>query len=438
MKMWKKEGYSAIERIWMDRLRKYSASNLSIARLIDHCSSIRKAYGNDSAAVFAESFIAPSYIPYVKWILQDAKNRGLKKLYFLNRDGYILWKIAEVINNKDIDLEYLFLSRRILSIPFLKDGDRDRFNLITGLSGEYYVWRVSVDDIAFRLNMTKEDLSKAYSLRCEDDMSKSEINRLVDEIFACRPLMRKLKYDGDGQFSLLRKYLEQAGILENPNICGIVDVGWTGTSRAMLSMLLQDMGVDESPVWYYFGADDNSLSETYGKYVSYTGSKYKTEPIVPLLENYFSLCPYGSVRSLRLSADGEVIPVLSDGPSDKQQNIIDINIKICTLISTVFNNCELDESIGREWADISLDSLMEYTCKDIDYSVLRHGKNYEGEPLVSKMKLKDMMRFCLSVPSDMDRLNVYYSFHPLTARYLLGLSGFVYKCRWLIKHYLHC
>ncbi len=37
----------------------------------------------------AADFVAPAYIPYVQFVIEEAKRKGIKKLYFLNRDSYI-------------------------------------------------------------------------------------------------------------------------------------------------------------------------------------------------------------------------------------------------------------------------------------------------------------------------------------------------------------
>jgi predicted HAD superfamily hydrolase len=67
-------------------------------------------YGGDAYATLAADVVAPCYVAYVKWLLNDAQKRGIKRLYFLSRDGYILMKIAENMEHDGIELRYLFLS----------------------------------------------------------------------------------------------------------------------------------------------------------------------------------------------------------------------------------------------------------------------------------------------------------------------------------------
>ncbi|MEG0691598.1 MAG: hypothetical protein RR444_00775 [Oscillospiraceae bacterium] len=44
-----------------------------------------------------EEITAPILFAYVWWVLKEADQIGLKKLYFLARDGYIMHKIACLI-----------------------------------------------------------------------------------------------------------------------------------------------------------------------------------------------------------------------------------------------------------------------------------------------------------------------------------------------------
>ncbi len=55
--------------------------------------------------------------PYVRWIVDEAFSKGIRKLFFMSRDGYILRKIAkQIINDKglDIETEYIYVSKDVL------------------------------------------------------------------------------------------------------------------------------------------------------------------------------------------------------------------------------------------------------------------------------------------------------------------------------------
>lgn len=61
--------------------------------------------------------IVPFLLAYVQWVLDDAHRRGIERLYFVARDGEILFKIAKELNHEDMDLRYLYGSRRAWLAP---------------------------------------------------------------------------------------------------------------------------------------------------------------------------------------------------------------------------------------------------------------------------------------------------------------------------------
>ena len=62
----------------------------------------------------ASRFVVPAYLPYILWILQEARHQSIQRLYFISRDGYILQQIAEYLPHDRIELRYFFTSRKAL------------------------------------------------------------------------------------------------------------------------------------------------------------------------------------------------------------------------------------------------------------------------------------------------------------------------------------
>lgn len=71
----------------------------------------------------ASRFVAPAYLPYVLWILEESKRQDLQRLYFISRDGYILQQIAEALPHEGIELRYFFTSRKALQKAFENEED---------------------------------------------------------------------------------------------------------------------------------------------------------------------------------------------------------------------------------------------------------------------------------------------------------------------------
>lgn len=67
--------------------------------------------------------------PYVIWILRKSEEMGVKRLYFIARDGYLLKKIADlIIKNKCLNIHttYLYGSRKAWRINELSETDKQK------------------------------------------------------------------------------------------------------------------------------------------------------------------------------------------------------------------------------------------------------------------------------------------------------------------------
>ena len=64
----------------------------------------------------SSTIIGPAFFFFTRWVLQEAKKRNIRRLYFLSRDGRIFHKIAQIIDAispQGIDLRYLYGSRHL-------------------------------------------------------------------------------------------------------------------------------------------------------------------------------------------------------------------------------------------------------------------------------------------------------------------------------------
>jgi len=83
-----------------------------ISALLRTC---RLQLGNTALSRLSVHYVATLYVPYVKWVIENALRKGFQRLYFLSRDAFILQRIAETLPHGKIELRYLFASRKSLS-----------------------------------------------------------------------------------------------------------------------------------------------------------------------------------------------------------------------------------------------------------------------------------------------------------------------------------
>jgi predicted HAD superfamily hydrolase len=91
-------------------------------QLMIGCEKISCLENKNEIYKIGATLAGPILVPYVLWLLREARQKGLKRLYFIARDGYILKKIADSIieeNNFDIETKYIYGSRIAWQLPAL-------------------------------------------------------------------------------------------------------------------------------------------------------------------------------------------------------------------------------------------------------------------------------------------------------------------------------
>ncbi len=118
----------------------------------------RMLLGGQPSVQFGSSYGAAVLLSYVLWVLNICLEKGIRDLYFVARDGWILLQIANTVNRyrkQRINMKYIYGSRKAWrSKEFLQDDVWDR---------DYY-----------HLNSKELDLLKAY-FRQEINLGAKEI-----------------------------------------------------------------------------------------------------------------------------------------------------------------------------------------------------------------------------------------------------------------------
>ena len=111
----------------------------------------------------------PVIFNFVRWALDEAMCRGVKKLYFLARDGYTLFKIATLIIDKlnlPITCKYLYCSRNSLRLPTYHLIGEEAYDLLS-LGG----YHVSIASILSRVPIsesTKQSILRELGIHTAD------------------------------------------------------------------------------------------------------------------------------------------------------------------------------------------------------------------------------------------------------------------------------
>ena len=328
------DGYNYYEKLWNQMVpidnRYTNQVCASISRYI-------RLTSEESAVLdIAADFIAPLYVSFVFWLMEDARKRGVKHLFFSARDGQIFYEISKVLNDvfPDIKTSYLYVSRKTLYLPgldIISVEDIERLVMGNGLENVLDCFQIEeyLEKFAKYKNMTGRVL---YETLLKDKKFTTILEAKQKE-----------------QREIAVRYFEQEGL--HMAHSAIVDLNGSGNCRKSISRILKSKGYPE-PFGYFLSVSENRI----------TGKGYKAMfvfdydpvyrlrfirnlPPIMICEEYFSMANHPTTKSYR-EEEGKIVPVFGEGQSDDSvRNIIyDTNVSTCKKYAMVYKDCIADST----------------------------------------------------------------------------------------------
>lgn len=205
--------------------------------------------------------ILPFLLAYVLWVLDDARKRGIQRLYFVARDGEVLLKIAQALKPEGVELRYLHGSRRAWLSPSITAQDMTWKRLLA-VSGN----ACAPKDIAERAGLDGDAQQQIRILlgmteyRWIQPMGLYEAQAFITQLADkqdCRDLLFR-RAEVNKQATL--DYLCQEGLLDDA--WALVDAGWSLNGQAALKRVLDTISQDYSLTGYYIGLAQDHLDES--------------------------------------------------------------------------------------------------------------------------------------------------------------------------------
>lgn len=288
------------------KLRALLAGSMRTARL-----SVPSAEGTASAAVWeiGANIVGPLVLGFVLWVLRQAQDRGLRRLYFVARDGQIACKVARHLCERwgiDIECKYLYGSRQAWHLPATTRLDEYAWSWIlqtgTGLS---------LGSILERLGMTSTEtdvVSRELGIAADIKLDSAQIAR-------CRAYLQSIEAKvlerASEKREVIRDYFVQEGFADGVPY-GIVDIGWKGRLQRSLSSILVACGLypANGVQGFYVGLvgapQVQNRDELHGYMFSAEASKSHMPPgNLGLYELMFS-ADHPGVTGFRRTGDGRV------------------------------------------------------------------------------------------------------------------------------------
>jgi len=201
----------------------------------------------------AAGVAAPLLTGYVLWLLHQARALGLRRLYFVARDGQILLDLARRFAPRlgvTCELRYLYGSRQAWHLPATTEFTEAQHAWLFEMSPF-----VSVRSLLVRVALAPEELEKELSgiglpprewARNLSATERAETTALLKS----PPVASRIVERASEARGLLTEYLRQEGVLDGP-AWGIVDVGWRGRLQNSLATVVALAG-GVLPVGFYY------------------------------------------------------------------------------------------------------------------------------------------------------------------------------------------
>ena len=355
----------------------------------------RLEHVEDTFAAFAADFVVPAYLPYAIYVLREARRMGIRKLYFLSRDSYILLKAAQALSKEaeGLELHYLFVSRRSLLLPYLCGEDE---YACLAASDHHTLVRIDTIDKRLRhLGTSREEMRIKFGI----EFPYSKVNNIKEQEDFLQKVFHSdftplLQQRAQEQLCLLLDYFRQEGLFDG-EACAAVDVGWLGTSRLMINHILRRVGAKDLHFFYY-GVRRDVFPPSAGRYSTYFQAEELSTETTALLEHYYSASPYPSTIAYQKRENGEVIPVFADNEEFRHTPITQANqTAIEAIASVMLVQEEMDERMLRDWAKCTF-ACLGNPAMNLDITPLSKQSEFDDHtPFVKRLTLVELVRLLL-------------------------------------------
>lgn len=313
--------YTYYESLMNDR--DCSSSFMNRKKLAAISKSVRLLNENNSHIIFASDFIAPIYVPFVCNILKEAEQRQISDLYFIARDGYIFYIIANELKElfPNINLHYLYASRKSLYLPSIDNITEENIAKMF-----FFIDNIDIKDVLDQLQLPNYQYDETVYKTIKG--RKVIASLLTDEEF--RLVLNKKIAE---QRNLALQYFIQEGMDSGNN--AIVDLTGTRKCHIAINNILKSGNI--KPVYGFYlecmkerikGTNYTSL--TCDERYKYNNRNLSLRPH-ELFEQYFSITNQLRTASYKKVND-EIKPVFENEDIDivYKNNVFNINKMVCT------------------------------------------------------------------------------------------------------------
>jgi len=298
------------------------------------------------------------------WVLCESIKKGIRKIYFLSRDGQILCKIARCLSESrklGVSCEYLYASRQALHLPGHTSIKESEEWILEDTS------HLSIQIVANRVGLSSELVSKISSKYFNATIDE---NLALDKRKALKNIIRDPEFIShlENESSLALKdailYFQQSGVMEERQI-SIVDVGWNGRMQRSLENILKKNGSSEVSIQgFYLGLAKSCVFSSGERIHGFLNDPFNPASQKPWVNRYrgifefFLSADHPTVAGYIIDDKGQMGPLFNALVSDEERRSVEH--RQAAVLSFANHYCALEKFLGDEFIeqlDYSVDLL---------------------------------------------------------------------------------
>lgn len=266
---------------------------------------------SSSVNELVSAFLGPAALVWAAWVLGAARRDGVRRLYFVARDGHLVWRAARMLAPQfgNIDCRYLKISRQSILLP-----SADEISPI-GMPWLQRRWEPArLERLIQKLGLDWTAVAHAFSSLAGGRGSQKmlENEREWAEFWAIvqnAPIVDLVRQRIQDRKTSTLAYLHAEGLFDKEPVA-LVDIGWHLMVQAGVKKLLGDSDEPSELRGYYLGLNWNRVPPAIAgpatalfydeapdrRALASGGEIFRRQTI---LEHMFGLAPHGTVRAYR-------------------------------------------------------------------------------------------------------------------------------------------
>lgn len=192
---------------------------------------------DDYCIKFGTGLLGPWVLGFAAWALTQAKERGLRTLWFLSRDAWWFYQAAlQLPEAEGMDLRYVAINR--VQLRFASEGVRPEREWFSGTRS--VTWALLQERLALSsVDLQQLQLACGVSAESRKEVLDAPLQGRITQILRQDSWTALLKQRASSAGAAARSYLQQCA--KGATAIAIVDVGWHGSSQALLQTICPEV-----------------------------------------------------------------------------------------------------------------------------------------------------------------------------------------------------